>query len=596
MMKQMRENTKVILWIVVIAFVITIFAVWGLDLQTGEPGQKNSIGSVNGNTITPQQFQTVYNQMVQQYRSSSSSNDLTYSQQEMLREQAWQNIVSNILTDEEIHRLGIRVTDQEVLNYLRTSPPPEVQQYFKDKNGKFDYAAYQQALNNPDADWTAVEALARRQIPLLKLNEYLMAQVHVTTHEIRTAWEAEHIRMTARYVRFPISSETVGDYKPSDDEVQAYYKDHTDDFASPAQAVLDYVRIPIKPTPQDIDDILYTARSVRDQVLSGDEFATVAKTYSQAPTADVGGDAGFILASQRDSTVMDAVAKLKPGEITEPIRTKKGVWVVQLVETKKEKGQTKYHIKEIYFDITAGAATVDSLSSLAQDISHNAKDKGFEQAAAEKGLKVETTQPFRQGGLIPPLGVVPPLSRFAFSNDPGAISGTLGDEKDYYVARVAKRIDKSTKPLDDVHDQIVQTLLYDHKKSAAKRKADAFYTKFRTAPTQFADAAKQYDYKIATTDTFTVRKPPEGMAPASPFCYAALEGPVQQAIPPILSGDAYYVLEVESRTQFDPKEYANQAPALRDRLLQQRVQTYVAYWYDQLKKKAKIQDFRNEAM
>ena len=35
MIKQMRENTKVILWIVVVAFVVTIFAVWGLDLTGG---------------------------------------------------------------------------------------------------------------------------------------------------------------------------------------------------------------------------------------------------------------------------------------------------------------------------------------------------------------------------------------------------------------------------------------------------------------------------------------------------------------------------------------------------------------------------------
>ena len=59
MMKQLRENTKVIIWLVVVAFVVTIFAVWGLDLQTsGVTGQgQGLVGKVNGVPVTPQTYQ-----------------------------------------------------------------------------------------------------------------------------------------------------------------------------------------------------------------------------------------------------------------------------------------------------------------------------------------------------------------------------------------------------------------------------------------------------------------------------------------------------------------------------------------------------------
>ena len=120
-------------------------------------------------------------------RFANQSGDITAAQQEMIRDQAWENIVSNIITGEQVKKLGITVTDEEVLNFLKTSPPSEVQQYFKDKSGNFDYAAYQAALNNPDADWTAVEALARERIPIVKLNHYLMSQVHVSATEVRQA-------------------------------------------------------------------------------------------------------------------------------------------------------------------------------------------------------------------------------------------------------------------------------------------------------------------------------------------------------------------------------------------------------------------------
>ncbi len=199
MMKAMRENTKIILWVVVVAFLITIFAVWGLDLQGGgsTPRQQNLIGRVNGIPVTPQTYQAAYNQLAQQMRANGQT-DLTATQQEMLRDQAWESIVSNIITSQEIKKLGIGVTDEEVLQTIRTSPPPEIQQYFHDDKGNFDYKAYQAALNNPDADWTAVEDLVRQRIPVIKLNQYLTAQVHVSNSDIRTAFEEETVKMLAR--------------------------------------------------------------------------------------------------------------------------------------------------------------------------------------------------------------------------------------------------------------------------------------------------------------------------------------------------------------------------------------------------------------
>ena len=55
MMQRFRENTKIVLWVVVVAFLITIFAVWGLDLQTGGISpQQNTVGRVDGTAISPE--------------------------------------------------------------------------------------------------------------------------------------------------------------------------------------------------------------------------------------------------------------------------------------------------------------------------------------------------------------------------------------------------------------------------------------------------------------------------------------------------------------------------------------------------------------
>lgn len=596
MMKAMRENTKIILWIVVIAFVVTIFAVWGLDLQGGGglgPQQQNVVGRVNGVDITPQQFQAVYGQLAAQYRSNSPDGSLSYSTQEMLRDQAWESLVNNMLTEEQIQKLGITVTDQELLAYLRESPPMEVRQYFVDEEGNFDYAAYQAALNNPDADWTAVEALARQRIPVYKLNQLLVSQVHVGRGELQRAFEEENTRLVADYVQFSIADEDLGDYTPSDEEIQQYYAENADRFMEGEKAVVRYVKIPLEPSQQDRDDVDFTAGIVRG-FIEQDGFEATARTYSQAQTAQVGGDTGFITRAQRDERVMDAVDALEPGQLSEAIWTDDGVYLVELVETKEEEGGKRYRLNEIYLPLTAGAATTDSLSTLAQDIQRAATEEGgsLEAAAAAAGVAVETTPPFTPGFPVEGIGYVPSVSRFAFASEPGTVSNVLGDDDNYFVCEVVERIPEGTRPLDEVRDQVVQSLELDRRRSAVRRQAEGFVRSARDPKVTFQDAAATYGFTVSATDTFRVRDAVAGMPPRSPFAYASLDIQEGQTSPPVESFGSFYVLEVRYRSPLDQERFLQQAEAIRARLLQTKAQEYIAYWYEQLRENSEIEDFR----
>ncbi len=234
-----------------------------------------------------EQYQVMYEQLVAQMRQASPTGAISVVQQEMIHDQTWENIITAILTDQEIEKLGIQVSDEEVVAFLRTSPPPEVQQYFVDENGGFDYQAYQNALNNPEADWTAVESLARRRIPLLKLNRYLMSQVHVGLTEVRRSFEEDNVLMTVEYVPFALADEDVSGYTPSEEDIQGYYDSNSDDFRVGERAIVEYIRIPIEPTAGDYDDIMYTINNLSDQIADGEEFAAldevVMKWFQHAP-------------------------------------------------------------------------------------------------------------------------------------------------------------------------------------------------------------------------------------------------------------------------------------------------------------------------
>ncbi len=593
MMKAMRENTKIILWIVVVAFVITIFAVWGLDLQSGGmQQQQNTVGRIDGVTITPEAYQAIYSQLSAQFRANNPSGELTSAQQELLREQAWENIVNNILTGREVERLGITVTDEEVLNFIRTSPPPEIQQYFQDDKGNFDFAAYQQALNNPEADWTSVEQLVRQRIPVVKLNQYLMAQVHVSQSEITRALQEEHVKLVAEYVAFPIDAESIEGAGPSDDDVAAYYQAHIDEYQTPEQAIIDAVRMPIAATETDRAELMYGAELVREQAIKGD-FAAIAKAYSESHTAAVGGETGFIGASQRDPAVMGALASLKPGDVSPVVSTPDGAAIVQLVATKKEKGETLYNIREIVMKLAAGPATIDSLSVLVQEIQQAATESGDLAAAANaRGREVVTSQPFAKGMPIPGVGYVPALSRFAFAGEIGAISGVITDENNFYIARIQNRTPSAARPLAEVADAIKGTLEREAKTESARRKARAFLRSAVTPRTTFRDVARQYGYDVAKTDSFSVSTPVADLPPYSAFARAALSGHPGDAVGPVASGNVVYVIQITGRRDPEPAQMTRLVPGMRDRVYQQKVQSYVLYWFARLKEESNIEDLR----
>lgn len=591
-MKQMRENTKIVLWVVVVAFLITIFAVWGLDLQsTTSHKDKSVVGRVNGVNVTPQMYNTIYTQLSQQVRSQSG--DLTSAQQEMIRDQAWENIVSNIITSEQIKKLGITVTDEEVLNFLKNSPPSEVQQYFKDKNGNFDYAAYQAALNNPDADWTAVEELARQRIPIVKLNQYLMSQVHVSAAEVRRFFAEQNTKMVARYVEFPLDAEDLGGWNPSPEEVKAYYDSHADQFKDVERATVEFVRVPITPSQEDRDALMQTAIDLRKAETTTDQFKSDIDIYSEAQTAKVAGETGLLGRTQRDPAVMNAADALKPGDISQPIVTTDGIYIVQLIEKKKDKGEDKYNLRELVLRLTASAATQDTLAAQARAVQESASASNDLAAAAKAhGLALETSQPFAEGFPVPGLGYYPAVSRFAFSSKAGAVSSVISDDKTFIVCRLKERTPAAARPLDQVSEQIKTTLIHDRRVSLATRKADGLARSASVEGTSFDAAAAQYGYKIAKTDSFTVAQTPPGMTPNAPFARAALAIEVNAVSKPVESGNAVYVLQVTGRRDPTQADFNKRAGEMRDAVYTRKVQEYVAYWYGNVKDSSKIEDMR----
>ena len=69
-----------------------------------------------------------------------------------------------------------------------------------------------------------------------------------------------------------------------------------------------------------------------NQIRSGANFAALAQQFSQSPTAATGGDIGWVTPTQFGPPLDEAIAKMNPGQISYPIRTPAGYYILLLID------------------------------------------------------------------------------------------------------------------------------------------------------------------------------------------------------------------------------------------------------------------------
>jgi peptidyl-prolyl cis-trans isomerase SurA len=86
------------------------------------------------------------------------------------------------------------------------------------------------------------------------------------------------------------------------------------------------------------------AAEVMKKLREGESFAELAKTYSEDPSASVGGDLGFIKKGQLMKEFGEVVAKLKQGEVSQPFWSERGLHIIKLEGIRS--GKTEREIME----------------------------------------------------------------------------------------------------------------------------------------------------------------------------------------------------------------------------------------------------------
>lgn len=145
----------------------------------------------------------------------------------------------------------------------------------------------------------------------------------------------------------------------TEEEARQYYLTHKNEFAEPATVTLREILIEV-PTGSkggqatisvaQQDDAEQKASALRTRILAGEDFAKVAAEASASSSKANGGLIGPINLAEVSVSLQDMIGKMKPGEITTPIRTNRGVQILKLEALKPASTQPFESVRDLVAD------------------------------------------------------------------------------------------------------------------------------------------------------------------------------------------------------------------------------------------------------
>ncbi|UZW54110.1 peptidylprolyl isomerase [Sphingobium sp. JS3065] len=88
-------------------------------------------------------------------------------------------------------------------------------------------------------------------------------------------------------------------------------------------------------TPENQQQIVANARNIIDQIKQGGSFAAYARQFSEASTAAVGGDLGWVRPAQLPDELAQAAAEMQVGQLAGPIGVPGGVSIIYVMDKRK---------------------------------------------------------------------------------------------------------------------------------------------------------------------------------------------------------------------------------------------------------------------
>jgi peptidyl-prolyl cis-trans isomerase D len=476
------------------------------DFRTAFEGARQRARNQEGEAFDPREFESVENK------------------EEVLRQ----------LVDQRVQKLaaaraGVMVNDDLVRKTIQGIPAFQAE-------GKFNYDRYRLQLASQQQTEAQFEQIVRKG-----LEETLIAGA-VAESNFTTPSEMDRLirlQFETRDASMLILPAPAPDASPvSDAQIKQWYDQNAADYRAPEMVTLEYVELnaadlPVPPPDEAalrkrFDDEKKTFTEQEQRLAShilipvdekadaatqkaaeakardvaakakapGADFAALARTYSEDPgSKDNGGDLGWNAKGVMVPEFDAAMFALKPGEISEPVKTSFGWHIIQLREVK---GAQQQPFEEVREQLAREQAEADRERAF-NDVTGQLVDLVLKSPSSLKAPASQLKLPVQRLGPVARTAnegilAVPAVKRQAF--DPARIrDGTVSDPIEIapshsVLIRVVSHTPEAPRPLAQVREQVIAAIRNDRTEQAATRQADALVARLRAGETLAAIATE----------------------------------------------------------------------------------------------------------
>ncbi len=543
-MRQHRNWLKWSLFIVCVAMVIFFIPNFLTD-PSGNAAATNTVAVVEGHEIRGDEFQRTYQAQIQAYRSAYGAN----MSDQLLRQLGVEQQILQQMVDEraalaEADRLDVRVGDDEVRQRILAIPSFQ-------ENGVFiGEERYQQllAMQRPPMTAAEFEEAVRRSLVVEKLRASITEWLSIPDKELEQEYRRRNDKVKLAIVSFPNDSFRP-DVNATDEEVNAYFEGHKEDFRIPEKRKVRYLlldtesiraktvippadierayndRISEYTTPEQVraSHILLktegkdeaAVKGLADEVLkkakAGTDFAALAKQFSEDEgSAPNGGDLDYFGRGRMVPEFDTAVFAMEPGQISDPVKTSFGFHIIKLVDKKVGTTRSLEEVRPQLQDQLSVERAQQQAASLSETLRPRiTRASDLDTVAQAQGLTVQESAFFARDEPVLGLGASPELGMRTFEMNQGDVAGPIQTGRGFVFASLVAKQDAYVPKVDEVKDRVRDEVIRGKAKEFGLKKATEVASKLKGA-VDFEKAALAAGFKAQTTELITRDSPNPG--------------------------------------------------------------------------------------
>lgn len=283
-------------------------------------GVEDVLAVVDGIEITRLQWDKLAVPYFQEVEARAGRK-LTSDEQELLRKNVLEELIRERLWVADSKRRGFVATEADVDARLQRND------YFK-TNGKFDPVKFRQFKFSPESNYREILDQVRNAVLLDKYVAWMRTRYAVPERDLRKEFQSRTAQASVRYLWLTPDAVSL-EPQATAAQIRAYYESHRDDFKTPEEARISYIRVPVRSMP-GASDSLHAAAEASALVAAKTLLASVrAGQSAEKLSKEFGGlrDTGLFRMSEpirglgRSDALVAAIQTARPRQwLSEPIR------------------------------------------------------------------------------------------------------------------------------------------------------------------------------------------------------------------------------------------------------------------------------------